>query len=140
MSVTVCFHRDGDIADERLAFAVIAAKYNGKWIFCRHKDRNTYEIPGGHRECGEYIIDTAKRELYEETGALEFELLPVCSYSVSIEGKTTYGALFTADVKKLGELPEEMEIGEIILTDALPDRLTYPAIQPYLFEKVREML
>ena len=27
----------------------------GKWVFCRHKERNTWEIPGGHREMGEAI-------------------------------------------------------------------------------------
>lgn len=41
---------------------------NGKWVFCRHKDRDTYEIPGVHRESGETIFETAKRELMEETG------------------------------------------------------------------------
>jgi 8-oxo-dGTP diphosphatase len=140
MSITVCFHKETSIADALLKFAVIAAKYNGKWIFCRHKNRNTYEIPGGHRESGEDIIDTAKRELYEETGALEFELLSVCIYSVSNGDETTYGALFAADVKRLGELPKEMEIGEIIFADTLPDKLTYPAIQPYLFEKVSDLI
>ena len=30
------------------------------------------EFPGGHREKGETIDDTAKRELYEESGAIEF--------------------------------------------------------------------
>ena len=137
MSITVEFYNVADIADELLKFAVIAARYNGKWIFCRHKQRDTYEIPGGHREAGEIITDTAKRELMEETGALEFELLPVCVYSVTNEDITTYGALFTAEVKALGELPKEMGMAEIILTDTLPERLTYPAIQPYLFEKLR---
>ena len=31
----------------------------------------------------ETLIDTAKRELYEETGALEFYIEPVCLYSVT---------------------------------------------------------
>lgn len=129
------FHNTTDIDDDLLKFAVIAAKYKDKWIFCRHKERDTYEIPGGHREAGEIILDTARRELQEETGALEFDIMPVCIYSVMSENNTTYGMLFTANVKKLGDLSKEMEIGEIILTDTLPDKLTYPAIQPYLFEK-----
>ena len=40
----------------------------------RHKDRSTFEIPGGHIEDGEDYISCAKRELYEETGAKEFDL------------------------------------------------------------------
>lgn len=57
------------VADELLKFAVIISKHNGKWVFCKHKERDTYEVPGGHREEGESILDTAKRELNEETGA-----------------------------------------------------------------------
>ena len=57
-----------EVDDKLLKYAVIIAKTNGKWIFCKHKERDTYEIPGGHREPGENILDAAKRELYEETG------------------------------------------------------------------------
>ena len=64
MSITINFYDSGgvfSIANDRLKFAVIAARYQGKWIFCRHKQRDTYEIPGGHREPGEDINDTARR-------------------------------------------------------------------------------
>ena len=40
------------VSDELLKFAVIVSKYDGKWVWCKHKDRDTYEIPGGHREMG----------------------------------------------------------------------------------------
>lgn len=43
-------------------------------------------MPGGHREAGENILETAKRELQEETGATKFEIKPICVYSVT--GKT----------------------------------------------------
>lgn len=129
------FYGLNDIADGLLKFAVIVAKYNGRWIFCRHKQRTTWEIPGGHRESGENILDTAKRELYEETGAVKYDIKPLCVYSVSKNGKITYGLLCFANVMTLGKLSPEMEIGEIRLFDAIPENLTYPAIQPYLFEK-----
>lgn len=38
-----------NVDDELLKFAVIIAKTNGKWVFCKHKERETYEVPGGHR-------------------------------------------------------------------------------------------
>ena len=38
-----------DVDDSLLKFAVIISKASGKWVFCKHKERDTYEIPGGHR-------------------------------------------------------------------------------------------
>ncbi len=40
------------VDDKLLKLAVIVSKSNGKWVFCKHKKRTTYEIPGGHREHG----------------------------------------------------------------------------------------
>lgn len=94
-----------DTEDKLLEFAVIISKYQGKWVFCKHKDRNTYEIPGGHREKNEDILNTAKRELYEETGATDFEIEKICVYSVTGKtrvnqsGKESFGMLYYADIK-----------------------------------------
>ena len=32
------------VNDELLKFAVIISQSNGKWVFCKHKERDTYEI------------------------------------------------------------------------------------------------
>lgn len=121
-------------ADKPLKYAVICARYNGKWVFCKHKERDTYEIPGGHREDGEDIEATAKRELWEETGAKDFDIYPVCIYSF-----TDYGMLYFAEIRSFGELPP-LEIEKINLLTIYQKNLTYPAIQPYLFERVQEFL
>lgn len=55
-----------EVEDRLLKFAVIISKYQDKWVFCKHKLRYTFEIPGGHREEDENILETAKRELHEE--------------------------------------------------------------------------
>lgn len=52
----------------------------------KHKERDTYEIPGGHREPEETVDFAAERELVEETGAKEYTIKPIAIYSVT--GKT----------------------------------------------------
>lgn len=130
----VRFHRDAE--DSLLIFAVIVSRTDGRWVLCKHRDRETYEVPGGHREPGESILETAKRELYEETGALEYDLWPVCVYSVVADGQETYGMLYFAEIRAFeGQLHSEIE--RIYLMERLPERWTYPLIQPKLIEEVR---
>ena len=132
------------VEDELLKFAVIIAKTNGKWLFCNHKERDTYEVPGGHRENGETILETAKRELREETGAIDFDIMPICVYSV--KGKTRvnekideerFGMLFIADVFSY-ETELHSEIEKILITDELVENWTYPQIQPKLLEEAKK--
>ena len=128
--------------DHLLDFAVIVSRYRDQWIFCKHRDRNTFEFPGGHREKGEDILTAAKRELYEETGAAEYTLKQVCAYSVQrlddkeADLKESFGMLFYSEVKELGEMPPGYEIEMIRLFDEMPDSLTYPEIQTELMEKI----
>ena len=49
------------VPDHLLKFAVIIAKFQGKWVFCKHRQRDTWELPGGHREAGESILGAAQR-------------------------------------------------------------------------------
>lgn len=138
-NLTVNFY--DSVEDEKLKFAVIIAKTNGKWIFCKHKERDTYEVPGGHREAGEGILTAAKRELNEETGAVDFEIKPVCVYSVTRHfgdiDEETFGMLYFADVKKFEEIHSEIE--KIIITDELPVSWTYPLIQPKLIKQAEKL-
>ena len=127
------------VEDKLLKFAVIVAKSKGKWVFCKHKERDTYECPGGHREAGENIDDTARRELYEETGAIDYSIKPICVYSVTepdnFNGVETFGKLYFADITTF-EAELHSEIEKIELFDELPTKWTYPLIQPLLLKEV----
>ena len=128
------------VDDSLLKFAVIISRADGKWVFCKHRERDTFEIPGGHREPGEAIDDTAVRELQEETGAKDFTIKPVCVYSVTGKnrvndtGEEMYGMLYSADISGFEkELHSEME--KVCLFDELPEAWTYPLIQPKLIRE-----
>lgn len=130
-----------DQADDRkLRFAVIVTKTGGRWVFCKHRERDTLEVPGGHREAGEDILDTAKRELYEETGAVDFSIEPVCVYSVTapwnFDGQETFGMLYYSDIRRFEE-ELHSEIEKIVLTNELTDSWTYPLIQPKMIEEAK---
>ena len=126
------------VPDALLRFAVILSRHDGRWVFCRHRERTTLEAPGGRREPQEAIDETARRELYEETGALAYALRPVCVYSVTAPdhfgGEETFGKLYFADVRAF-EAELHSEIEKIVLMDDLPDNWTYPDIQPRLLDE-----
>lgn len=150
-----------EVEDHLLKYAVIIARAGDQWVFCKHRDRETYEVPGGHREPGEKIDDTARRELYEETGAVRYTLQPVCVYSVTVmdgsEGQEeadvisvrsesctgrpgicgteeSFGMLYYARIDTF-EPELHSEIEKILLTKELPGEWTYPEIQPRLLEE-----
>lgn len=134
----VRFYDDAD--DALLKFAVIIAKSKGKWVFCKHKERETLEIPGGRREIGEDIFETAKRELVEETAAADFKIKPICVYSVTGKnrvnktGEELFGMLYYAEIISFGGKPES-EIEKVDLLDDMPKNWTYPLIQPLLIKE-----
>lgn len=134
MPVAIDYFDAGALPDTQLTYAIIIAAHRGQWLLVRHKSRRTWEVPGGHIEPGETADAAARRELFEETGALNFNISRVCDYSVRENKRIGYGRLYAAHVKTLGPLPES-EIAEVRCFDALPKNLTYPAVQPALLAR-----
>ena len=133
----VRFYEYGAVEDSLLRFAVILARADGKWVFCKHRERTTLVVPGGHREPGETVDRTAARELREETGAAAFTLQPVCVYSViRDDADESFGGLYAAEIGSFEEMHSEIE--RIVLLDQPPeDNWTYPEIQPELLKEAR---
>ena len=134
----VRFYEINDIDDSLLTFAVIVSRYMDKWIWCKNKIRKRWEVPGGRREKDEPISETAKRELYEETGATKFDLTPICVYSAKYDVER-FGMLYFADIIEFGNLPES-EIEQIDFFQDNPEELSFPLIQPILMERVKNEL
>jgi 8-oxo-dGTP diphosphatase len=132
------FYEIENIDETLLSFAVIASRYMDKWVWCKNKVRKKWEMPGGRREKDEPILETAKRELYEETGAIKFNLTPICVYSVKHDVER-FGMLYFADIIEIGNLPES-EIEKIDFFQVNPKELSFPLIQPILMERVKNKL
>ncbi|MCL2386475.1 MAG: histidine phosphatase family protein [Defluviitaleaceae bacterium] len=117
-------------------YTVIFAQYHGKWLYCRHKNRDVYETAGGHIETSETIQEAAKRELFEETGAIKFDIEPVFDYAVHLPTRYANGQVFLAKIHELGKMPN-FEMTETRLFDTIPDKMRFPQILPILFEKIQ---
>jgi len=128
------------LIDITTTFAVISWKKEAYRIMIADKIKNARTIL---YYINETITETAKRELQEETGAVDFEIKPICVYSV--KGKTrvneniddeTFGMLFVADITSFENINSEIE--KIIIVDELVDNWTYPLIQPKLIAEAKK--
>ncbi|MFP3323564.1 NUDIX domain-containing protein [Planococcus sp. SIMBA_160] len=81
---------------------LVIGKYRGDWLLTRHSVRGL-EFPGGKAEPGESLEQAAKREVYEETGAIANELEWLAEYTVYTDtpfSKTVFLAAIQ-DMKKV---------------------------------------
>lgn len=115
-------------------YVVVLSTCCGKIILSRHKQRTTWETQGGHVEPGETPLQAARRELFEESGAVDYEICALCDYWAGDEntGEGSTGMVFHAEIKELGPIPDS-EMAEVRLFDSLPENLTYPGITPELY-------
>jgi len=112
-------HGIGKLTDYK--FVIIFARYKNKWVLCKHKKRITWELPGGGIKHGETAIEAAKRELHEETGAMDFSIISICDYNSSLSN----AQVFYANINNIGNIPES-EIEDVIFFETFPENLTFP--------------
>lgn len=119
-------------------YVVVCSLYEGQWLLSRHKKRDTWETQGGHIEPGETPVETARRELYEESGVQDAQIIPVCDYYGYDDYGHANGMVFLAVIHRLGEMPES-EMKETALFVQPPQALTYPDVTPRLLEEARKV-
>lgn len=135
----VSLHRLGELCAYR--FVVIFVRVGSRWLYCRHRERDCWETPGGHVEQGETPLQAAARELWEETGIRCDSLRAICDYRVHLGNEYSNGQLFLAELGKPDRLPTppaDFEMAEVRCFDTIPDRMRFPHILPALFRELND--
>lgn len=138
-AVEITYHAPETIPLKDLTYVIIGTRENGSWIFVRHEERTTWELPAGHIEENETAEEAARRELFEETGTTRSTMKVLKDYSVRNNGTLLHGRLFFAEVIERGPKPDS-EIAEIRISDVSPEPATYPkAHQSFLSELTKSL-
>ncbi|WP_223595765.1 RNA deprotection pyrophosphohydrolase [Neobacillus bataviensis] len=96
--VTLSFSHDAFLEDAK--HVLVICQLGDEWVLTKHKKRGL-EFPGGKREFGETLEEAARRETYEETGAILGELKYIAEYKVSDKEGSFVKAVFWGKVKRL---------------------------------------
>ncbi|MGJ7912918.1 RNA deprotection pyrophosphohydrolase [Neobacillus sp. LXY-1] len=79
---------------------LVISQWDEDWVLTNHKERGL-EFPGGKREQGESLEEAARREAFEETGAVFDTLTYIADYRVMDENGSFVKAVFWGKVTEL---------------------------------------
>ena len=122
-----------------LRFVVVCSFLEGRYLLSYHGGHGAWETQGGHIEPGETPEAAARRELFEESGARDAELVPVCDYFAYDSEGASNGRVWAARVRRLERLPDR-EMRRVEAFERLPAELTYPLVTPALFAEAEKTL
>lgn len=105
----------------------MVTEYNGKFVLPFHKESQKWDWVGGHVEKDENPLEAAKRELFEETGAVDFDIFPVFDHESFNEDGTHFNNARTyfVIVREFINLPDGSEMGKIGFFDKIPEDFRY---------------
>ncbi|WP_455662872.1 RNA deprotection pyrophosphohydrolase [Pradoshia sp.] len=106
--------------EETAAHVLVICSYEGKWLLTRHPKRG-FEFPGGKVEESETPVQAAIREVYEETGGIADNIVPLGEYRVESGAIPIIKAVYFADIIRVEDKANYMETDGPILLDRLPD-------------------
>jgi 8-oxo-dGTP diphosphatase len=87
---------------EEAKHVLVICQLQDEWLLTTHKQRGL-EFPGGKIESDETLEEAARREVYEETGAILGELKFLAEYRVSEPKGAFVKSVFLGKVKRVEE-------------------------------------
>jgi 8-oxo-dGTP diphosphatase len=110
---------DGNSFSELSEHVLVICTFYNQWLLTKHKRRG-YECPGGKREEGETLIEAAKREVYEETGAILKTIELIGEYKVANIQDSFVKTIFYGEVESLEQKEDYLETeGPVLISGDL---------------------
>jgi 8-oxo-dGTP diphosphatase len=110
-----------------ITYVWMIVKHNGKFVLSFHRKSKKWDHVGGHVEKNESPLEAAKRELFEETGATDFDIFTVCDFKAHDEDGTFHnnGRTYFVNVREFSSLPNGSEMDRIGFFDEIPKDFRY---------------
>jgi 8-oxo-dGTP diphosphatase len=129
-----------DITKFKIEYVSIFSQYQNKWVICHLKNTDKWDCPGGKIEFNERSLQAAMRELFEETGTVEADFLPLFIYCINSDKGLTYGIQYFSEIVELEDLPD-YEMDKIEFHHQIPfEKLKTPEVHKKLFTYVHQII
>ncbi|WP_029192042.1 NUDIX domain-containing protein [Paenibacillus elgii] len=122
---------------ETYQYVLVVLHYKDQFVFVKNKKRK-WEFTGGKKEDGETILEVAKREAWEEAGAIIEDIQVVGYYTLANHENVIISA---AEVLYFEDIPAFSETTEVRLSTTLPseEELSFTdGIYKSIFSHIKE--
>ncbi|WP_027725376.1 RNA deprotection pyrophosphohydrolase [Tuberibacillus calidus] len=97
----------------------VICRFHDQWLLTKHPRRG-WEFPGGKVEPGETAEEAARREVYEETGAIVAELAYIGQYKVEGKSGSIIKNVYFATIDRIEQKAHYLETNGPLFLEEIP--------------------